>query len=532
MALSVTSDLADVTTANSTTDGGTFYKLNGTASGNPALDADAHIQGTGCVASKMGATTGTTDVGSHFNHASTFDLTGKHLFHWRQIVTAGNMLTKANRGITLGLTNTSTTSTTAWSTTNFKQWFLDGSDTIPAAIGWMNYVVDPAGAADNSAGTLTLSTVKNAGFICRQSTGVTTTVSNQFVDAVRMGTGITATTTAGGDTLTMADLYATDKTNSWGIVTKYSDIYYGAGKITIGSASQGQACNFTDTGQVLVWRNFPVAATFYELFLQGASGFKTTVTLTGWIIRGQAGKTWNVNCSDAFSDFKAYSCALENLSGPVLSAGSVLSGCTISSSGLFEVNGATISSTSFSNTLTGSTAQIKLDAASETSGLTGLTFTKGANTAHAAQITAAGDYNMTGHTFSGYAASDGSTGNETFYISAASGIVNLSVDSAVSIRTAGATVNVTVGQKTLTLTDLVTGSDIVILTSGTTTVLVSVDQHGSTSYAYNYTYSAGTYIDVCVYQPGYIPWQKRSYLLPNSNGSLPVSQEADPSYVV
>lgn len=531
MAISVTSDLTDVTAANTLTDGGQFYKLNGTSSGNPAADSDAHIQGSGCVANKMGADTGTTNVGGHFNHTTTFDLTGKHLFHWRQIVTAGNMLAKASLGITLGLTNTSTTSTTAWSSTNFKQWYLDGSDTVPAAIGWQCYVVDPAGTADNSAGALTLSTVKNAGFICRQTTGVTTTVSNQFVDAVRMGTGITATTSVGGDTLTMANLFSTDKTNSWGVVTQFAGIYYGAGKLTIGSTSQGQVCNFTDTGQVLVWKNYPVSDTLYELLIKGASGFKTTVSLTGWIIRGQANKTWNVNCSDAYSDFKAYSCSFANLKAPVLSAGSVLSGCTISSSGLFEVNGAAITGCSFSGANTGSVAQIKLDAASEASAISTCSFTKGANTVHAIQITAAGDYTLTGQTFSGYAASDGSVGDETIYVSVGTGTVNISVDSSVSVRGARADVHVLVGQKTLNFTGLVSGSDIMVKTSDTNTALLQIDQNSGSTYAWSHSL-AGTTVDILIMKAGYMPYMVYDYTLPTAASTgFPVAQPIDRNFV-
>lgn len=528
MAISITTDLQVITTADTTTANGTFYRLNGVNSGNPLAEADAFVQGAGCIANKTGATTGTTDVGGHFNATATFDLTNQHLFVWRLTVTSGNMLTRANQGISIGLTNTSTTSTSAWSTTNMKRWNVDGSDTQPVSQGWKCYVIDPAGTADVSAGTLTLSTVRNVGILCRQTSGVNTALNNVFVDVIRRGTGLTATTSLAGDTITFQSIYDVDRTtaNAWGVLTQNAGIYYGAGKMTIGATGQAAPCNFTDVDQVLIWRDYPVADTLYELRLLGASGNKTTMTLTACVVRGQAGQVWNIS-ADANSDFKAYACSFANIRSAVLSAGSVLDGCSIDVSGTIDVNGATISNCAFSNQ---TASQLKLDAASDATNLSSCTFASD-GTGHAIEITAAGTYTLTGHTFTGYAASNGSTGNETIYVNLASGTVNISVDSSVSVRTAGATVNVTVGQKTLTLTGLVAGSDIVILTAGTTTELANVDANAATTYAYTYSYAANTFVDVAVYKAGYVPYIVRGYLLENSNASLPIAQVIDRNYL-
>jgi hypothetical protein len=528
VAISVTTDLQVITTADTTTASGTFYRLNGVNTGNPLAEADAFVQGAGCIANKTGGTTGATDVGGHFNATATFDLTNQHLFVWRLIVTAGNMLTRANQGVSIGLTNTSTTSTSAWSTTNMKRWNVDGSDTMPVSQGWKCYVIDPASTADVSAGTLTLSTVRNVGILCRQTTAVNTALNNVFVDVIRRGTGLTATTSLAGDTITLLSIYDVDRTtaNAWGILTQNAGIYYGAGKINIGATGQAQACNFSDTDQVLIWRDYPVADTLYEFNLKGASGNKTTMTLTSCVVRGQAGQVWNIT-ADANSDFKAYGCSFANLRSGVLSAGSVLDNCSIDVSGTIDVNGATITGCSFSNQ---TASQLKLDAASDATNLSGCTFASD-GTGHAIEITAAGDYALTGHSFSGYAASNGSTGNETIFVNLASGTVNISVDSSISVRTAGATVNVSIGQKTLTLTNLVAGSDIVILLAGTTTELVNVDANPTSSYAYTYSYSAGTFVDIAVYKAGYVPYIVRSYELQSSGASLPIAQAIDRNYL-
>jgi hypothetical protein len=529
MAISVTTDLQVITTADTTTASGTFYRLNGVNSGNPLAEADAFVEGAGCIANKTGGAASNVDAGGHFNATATFDLTNQHLFVWRLIVTAGNMLTRANQGVSIGLTNTSTTSTSAWSTTNMKRWNVDGSDTMPVSQGWKCYVIDPAGTADVSAGTLTLSTVRNVGIMCRQTSAVNTALNNVFVDVIRRGTGLTATTSLAGDTITLLSIYNVDRTtaNAWGILTQNAGIYYGAGKINIGATGQSQACNFSDTDQVLIWRDYPVADTLYEFNLKGASGNKTTMTLTSCVVRGQSGQVWNIT-TDANSDFEAYSCSFANIRSAVLSSGSVLDNCSIDVSGTIDVNGATITSCSFSNQ---TASQLKFDAASDASNVSGCSFTSDGS-GHAIEITATGTYTLNSLTFSGFAASNGSTGNETVYVNVASGSVTINTDSAISVRTAGATVTVVAGQKTLTLTGIVSGSDVVILTAGTDTVLSSNDgaTNAVTSFAYSYTYSSGVFVDVAVYKAGYVPFIIRNYELQNANASLPIAQVVDRNY--
>jgi hypothetical protein len=141
----------------------------------------------------------------------------------------------------------------------------------------------------------------------------------------------------------------------------------------------------------------------------------------------------------------------------------------------------------------------------------------------------AGDYTVSTNTFTGY----GSTGtaNAALRVTATTGTVNINAPGGTTYHSAGATVNIISGQRTLTLTGIVSGSDIVILTAGTTTELANIDANAGSTYAYSYTYSANTYIDVCVYKAGYVPFTVRNYLLADGDGSLPISQVLDRNYV-
>lgn len=527
MAISVTTDLVTITNADSTTASGTFYRLNGTSSANPAQDLDAFVQGNACVANKMGATSGTTDTGGHFNHTTTFDLTNQHIFHWRQIVTAGNMLTKANRGICLGLTNTSITSNTTWSTTNYKLWFLDGSDTVKAAEGWKCYVVDPTSTADVSAGALTLTTVKNVGFICRQNSGVTTTVSNQFVDAVRSGTGLTATTSAGTDVITMVDIYNVDSTtaNMWGIVTQSAGLYFGAGKINIGASGQTNACNFVDSGQVFVWRNFPVSNTLYAFNLIGNATHTTTMDITSWVVRGQNDKTWDIVCGTG-SRFIATSCAFANIRTATLSSTSSIDSCTIEDSGTIEVNGATITATTFTNHIA---TQLKVDSSSEMSSISNCTFNS-SGTGHAIEITAPGTYTFSAIDFIDYGAT-GTTNAAVYNNSGGAVTINVSGGGGSPTYRNGTGASTSVNASAnVTLTGLKSDSEVraYVGTDPATATEIAGTESSGTSFNFSQS-NAGSagYIQIfhVDYQPVLI-----NLTYSSSDASIPVQQASDRQY--
>lgn len=83
---------------------------------------------------------------------------------------------------------------------------------------------------------------------------------------------------------------------------------------------------------------------------------------------------------------------------------------------------------------------------------------------------------------------------------------------------------------TLTLTGLVTGSDIVVLEAGTETELLNVDANSGTTY--DYIYETAQDVDIGVFLAGYVPFYIRNYPLASSDGSLPVAQIADRNYLL
>jgi hypothetical protein len=114
--------------------------------------------------------------------------------------------------------------------------------------------------------------------------------------------------------------------------------------------------------------------------------------------------------------------------------------------GSFTQNSATLTNCSFENTKVSSAAPADAALISDS------TFTSG-GTGHAIEIGGTvADISLDGLTFTGYAASNGSTGDEAIYVNIASGSMTISITgggSTPSIRTAGATVTV---QNAVTIT--------------------------------------------------------------------------------
>lgn len=191
--------------------------------------------------------------------------------------------------------------------------------------------------------------------------------------------------------------------------------------------------------------------------------------------------------------------------------------------GSFTQNGATLTDCSFTNT--------KIDASSPANAAlisTG-TFVKTTGTQHAIEITGtAADFTLTGNTFTGYAASNGSTGNEAIYINITTGTVTISIVNGTtpSIRTAGATVIVQ-NPKTKTFTNIPTNAEIRIKQGSYTLAYLADVTTGS--YAYNYEIDNKPSRAV-VTLAGYII-DPIDFVQDSNSQSIAIVYSPDPSYV-
>lgn len=82
---------------------------------------------------------------------------------------------------------------------------------------------------------------------------------------------------------------------------------------------------------------------------------------------------------------------------------------------------------------------------------------------------------------------------------------------------------------TVTFTGLPTGTDVVVLSAGTATILAQQDAGAGTTYGY--TYSGAQTIDVGFITQGYVPLYIRGLSLGTTDSSIPVAMTADRNYV-
>jgi hypothetical protein len=144
----------------------------------------------------------------------------------------------------------------------------------------------------------------------------------------------------------------------------------------------------------------------------------------------------------------------------------------------------------------------------------------------------AGDYTLSSITFTGYVAGvSGTSGNEAIHVLAGSGIVNISIGgtgNVPSYHTVGATVNITANQKTVYISNLVSGTEIHIYTTSGLTELAGIES-SSASWTWSYTPDDSS-VFITLIKPGYKWIRYDGQTLSSAGISIIATQQADLGY--
>lgn len=241
--------------------------------------------------------------------------------------------------------------------------------------------------------------------------------------------------------------FATLNDNSsyrYGLIQAISGGYLWKGLMTLG---YGGAVYFADSNKTILIENTKkVTANFNKIEINntGSEVYWTAISFQalGTVSKGRFEMVDNATveidaCS--FTDMDTFvflsngviTDTIFRRCGQITAGGATFSGCTISNS------------TAATNVLCASPAEAALISDSE--------FISD-GTGHAIEIGGtAANFTLTNVNFTGYAASDGSTGNEAIYVNIASGSLNLTVSGGTvpSIRTAGCSVTVVTSSRTV-----------------------------------------------------------------------------------
>lgn len=298
MALTVTTDLVNITTAETVT-GWTTYGSGG--AGALALEPDFFSQGANCISRGVSGAVikgMTFDIGAgatlDFNSGTHQD---KLVYIWMRTSTPALCETYSNGGIRVVLGSGATAPADGvgvWSA-----WYVDGSNTLLATEGWICYVIDPQSTASTTfGGGVDLNAVRWFGG-AQRSTG-TAKGQNFGIDRISYGRGelrVTGTVTTAGEGF--KEIAATDfgdVTNGrWGIIKERAGVFYVRGKISIGHATSNTT--FSSYGEQVVWESpayyngSAATATIPNASVGGVTGVDGKTSYNGLAFTGGSGTT-------------------------------------------------------------------------------------------------------------------------------------------------------------------------------------------------------------------------------------------------
>ncbi len=426
--------------------------------GSPALNTDNVLEGSNSVGDKVSATTITTYAlgaavtGEPFNFSSGGGNDGDHIFMITQL--QGSVDTLANGGVGIVVADDLATDSVGTWYVGPKSGYLGG---------WVYYVVDPARAFDVvTAGTgswttggnpAQLSGVDGLGVRWKITNTIMGASDNCFLDVISIGTGYRVTNGDAGSTeckFSDFSTYEETSTNRYGALESKSGVLFPLCKLRIGAASGATNTEFIDSNFTVIWQDALVSATFYELVVEKGTG-TTDVTLSNGTLKAAGTTEVKIDfagvTSVTLTNINVERARLIDLDG----ACSWIGG-QIGTSGMIELFGtATFQSI---NILGPSDATaLKITNNTYMNNVSGLAFTKGTTTNHAIEITATGTYDFDDITFSGYAGTDGSTGNECVYNNSGGAVtINVNGGTTPTIRnSAGSSTTVVAGTVTVAI---------------------------------------------------------------------------------
>lgn len=445
--------------------------------GSVALNTDNVLEGSNSVGDKVSGTTVTTYAlgaavtGEPFNFSSGGGNQNDHIFMITQL--QGTVDTLANGGVGIVVADDLATDSVGTWYVGPKAGYLGG---------WVYYVVDPSRNFDVvTAGTASWTTTGNPaqlsgvdGLGCRWK--ILNTImgasDNCFLDVISVGTGYRLTNGDAGSTEGKFNDFITfeeTSTNRYGALESKSGVLFPLCKLRIGAASGATNTEFYDSGFTVVWQDSFVSSTFYALICEQGTG-TTDVQLSNGTLKA-AGTT------EVYLDFAGVSnvdltnIVVERARLIDLDANCTWIGGQIGSSGQVELFGAaTLSDLSF---LSGTDAvQLRITNNTYLDNVNNISFTSG-GTGHAIEITATGTYEFDNITFSNYAGTDGSTGNECVYNNSGGAVtINVTGGTTPTIRN-GSGASTTVNSGSVSATVTVTTSSGVAISSARVLVVAA-----------------------------------------------------------
>jgi len=416
---------------------------------NGGLEGELFYQGSGSIGAKVGSgTTRFTHTGTQRNFSTGGANEGDHIIVILASLTPGSLDTRANGGLGIFAGN---------DTTNFGEWYVDGSDTKSPTTLFLPYIIDPTTDFDNANGSFTLAgnpsqlnVADTFGGRFDATSGIMGNFNNGLVDQITIGTGLRGTG-VGGD---LDEWITADEGtigNRYGFLTTREGVVYFQGKMFFGNSSSSYI--FSDNDRVIIFPDVPVASNFFEIVVENAS---SNITFDGFTV--QAPGIPKVALTHISGTWNILNSTLDGIRVVTGGSGLAIEGTKISNSGQIDLNGMTLTGSSVIASTAASA--VIVGASTDLDNVSDVLFDS--NSGHSIEIQTPGTYNLDQLTFLG-GGTDGSLTADIYNNSG--GVVTLNVLNGGSTPTVrnGAGASTTINNSvTISLNNIISGSRLLV----------------------------------------------------------------------
>jgi hypothetical protein len=325
--------------------------------------------------------------------------------------------------------------------------FFPYTTEYPNLGGWVRAWVDVSRTPDVTGGTgLNESQLRSYGIQVSFTTTPGGTSPNLIIDSADYTDGGHALELTGTSGVWL-DFATSDEntTNQYGVFRRVGGVYNCFARVQLGTNASSLV--FSDSNKTIV---FPQQALVEDTFMGincNLGNASTDIDIITTVFSSAGSKQGDFVVSGTSGSLLIDGCSFNSIRIVTLTSATTLTNSVFNLSGPVTQSGANISTCTF-NSSTGTTALI----ANDLDLVDDCTFISD-GTGHAVELTTLGDGTMEWrNNLTGYAGSNGSTGNEALYVNVASGSITINVAagySTPSVRTAGATVTVVAGAVTV-----------------------------------------------------------------------------------
>ncbi len=418
---------------------------------------------------------------------------------------------------------------------NYYSYFCGGSDTLTFE-SWVPYAIDPDTATQDATTGAPTGTWNALGIVADLPSSGPTKGAPLALDALRYGRHTLEYTlgeAADYNDFAKAEATANSLANRWGNIEFNKGAFYVQGFHSFGVS--GTAVDFRDADRVIFIRDSANNNLTGDATTAGYTRFETlnagsNVDWDNIIITALGTGTRGVFVHTA-GTFDATGCQFIDVDTFSLLSTSVMTDCVFRGTNAITAPGSDLSGSSIIEpTVALNISPLIWDVATDPiTKLADMTHEKGAAAHHAIEFGLTSPLTMTldGNTFTGFNAANGQN-DSALHIKRTSGTVTINITNgaAPSYKTEGATV-VVVASVTVTLTNLVPGTEIRVYDTGDDSVIDGIESSG-TSWAFSD--SPANVVYMRIFHTGYYPADILDYTIPATAASIPVSQVVDRNF--